>query len=620
MKFREDINGLRAVAVLPIVLYHAGMSNMSGGFVGVDIFFVISGYLISKIIIDELSIESFHLMEFYKRRIIRIFPALIFMLSTLLIVSFFLSLPSEIESLNATVIAATLSVSNIYFWFETNYFSPAAELQPLLHTWSLGVEEQFYLIFPLLLILVKKHFNQNYIRFLIAIIAISLVFSWYLSVNHTAAGFYLLPSRAWELAMGSLVALNYFPKIKSTVLINTLFVIGVLLLFLGFFYTEPHWHFPFPWALVPCFGTFILLAYGNKTSLSKVLSIKPMQFIGKISYSLYLWHWPIITLYRIETGIELDLAETLMLVIASILVATISYEFIEKVFLRKYRSSNSPKKIVLSGLLSLVAFCLIISYVSRNIESFRETPEAVQAIDLFNKYRQTTDYLYQFRTGSPCFRGFSHSNIAFDTEMCVKSNPDVRNIVVLGDSHAAQFWRAIELKHSEANVMQATASGCRPLLAGTGASFCREVVDYVLGPMLDNKGFDTIVLSARWEKHEIELLQKTVSYLYDKGVKVFVIGNTVEYYGEFPSLLARSIRNNSTDSIDKHRVLSKEKMDIEIKAVTENGGGHFISLFENECPYGRCKLITDEGHPFHFDYGHLTLSAAKWHVSLMPDL
>ncbi|MEP4892089.1 MAG: acyltransferase family protein [Aliiglaciecola sp.] len=620
MKYRADINGLRAIAVLPIVFYHAGISSMSGGFIGVDIFFVISGYLISKIIIDELDNNNFKLIEFYKRRTIRIFPALLFMLSALLIVSYFLALPTELASLKNSINAAALSVSNIYFWFETDYFSPLAETQPLLHTWSLGVEEQFYLLFPLLLLLIKKYFNKNYAPFLLVIIVLSLVLSWYASISHADAGFYLLHSRAWELALGSLVAIKFFPKVNSVTLANSLVLLGLFCILIGFFYIEPRWRFPFPWAMLPCLGTFLLLSYGEVAQLSKLLSLQPLQYVGKISYSLYLWHWPIITLYRIETGIELDLNETVFLVALSFIAATFSYYIIEKNFLIKFRSNQSPKRVVMVGVLSLFVFCLVTSFLINNIDYLKTTDKYISKIDSYNNYKKTPNYKFQYRVGSPCFRGMAHRHISFSPEMCAKTIGNSRNVIILGDSHAAQFWRAFEIQYPQANVMQATASGCRPVLDSKGTSYCTEVVDYVLGPMLDNQGFDTIIISARWVRREIPLLAKTVSFLKQRGIRVYVLGNTVEYNGSFPSILARAIKRGELESIDSHRIHSKEVMDKYIEAATIKNGGEFISLFNSECQSGQCKLTTDEGVPLHFDYGHLTLSGAKWHVSKMPKI
>ncbi|WP_448249745.1 acyltransferase family protein [Thalassotalea agariperforans] len=619
MQYREDINGLRAIAVLPIVLFHAGIETMTGGFIGVDIFFVISGYLISKIIISELKDDKFRLIEFYKRRTIRIFPALLFMLSALLTASLFLSLPSELAQLNNSVIATSFSLSNIYFWFVTDYFSPAAELQPLLHTWSLGIEEQFYLFYPIILLLIHKYFNKRYTIFIVSIIIISLMLSWFLSFKDAEAGFYLLPSRAWELALGGLVAINFFPKVKSAKIINALFLFGLTCIFIGLFWIKPSYSFPFPWALIPCLGTFVLLAYGDNASFSKLLSFTPLQFTGKISYSLYLWHWPIITLYRIETGIELDLLETISLVTTSFIFAIISYYLVERFFLKKYKKSSAAKNIVMTGILALALFCICSSFFIKNIEKFRATPESVLRVDSFNDYRETSDYLYQFRTGSPCFRGSEHRHIPFDTNLCVLPQENTRNIVVLGDSHAAQLWRAFKLKYSEANVMQATASGCRPLLEGKGADYCLEVVKYVLGPMLKNNSFDTIILSGRWRSNEITLLKETVSFLIQSGIKVIVIGSTVEYHGEFPALLARALKKNDLQFIHSKRDKNKEQLDLKIKSATLSAGGHFISLHESECPLGNCKLTTDDNSPMHFDYGHLTLSAAKWHISRMDD-
>lgn len=288
MKHRYDIDGLRAVAVLPIVLFHAGVAAIQGGFIGVDIFFIISGFLITSIIMKELETGRFSILGFYRRRIVRIFPALFLLIGVVLLAGCLLMLPTEVDALGKSAAATAAFASNIYFWATADYFATSAELKPLLHTWSLGVEEQFYIFFPLLVVLLVR-FARLALRWVILVLTVlSFGVSLYLASRNPDAGFYLLPSRAWELGLGALVALGAFPAVRSRRGRDALSLIGIALIVAGYVLIDSARPFPAPWALFPCLGTALLIAYGETAVTARVLEMPPMRWIGAISYSLYL--------------------------------------------------------------------------------------------------------------------------------------------------------------------------------------------------------------------------------------------------------------------------------------------------------------------------------------------
>ena len=312
-KYRPDIDGLRAIAVLAVVSFHTFPNLMKGGFIGVDVFFVISGYLISTIILEDLDKNAFNFLNFYARRIRRIFPTLILVLISCFAFGWFVLLPSEFEQLGKHIASSATFVSNLILWKESGYFDTPSDIKPLLHLWSLGIEEQFYIVWPLLLwITYKKRFNLLSIGLLVALI------SFYLNIykvkTDIVAAFYLPQTRFWELMIGSLLAWGtlYNPVFStkpifhderendSKTLVSIISVFALLLLIFGFCYIDKNIGFPGKWALIPVFSTFLLIYVGSKAWVNSIiLSNKVVVWFGLISFPLYLWHWPLLSFARI---------------------------------------------------------------------------------------------------------------------------------------------------------------------------------------------------------------------------------------------------------------------------------------------------------------------------------
>jgi len=329
MRYRNDIDGLRAVAVVPIVLYHAGLTWISGGFIGVDVFFVISGFLITSIMLGDIQAGRFSVVGFWGRRIVRIFPALFVMLAAVMVAGCVFLFPGDLRSLAASAAAAAAFVSNLWFEFTAGYFGPAAETLPLLHTWSLGVEDQFYIVHPLLIAAVHR-FAPNRLKAVLTVTALaSFGLGLALSISMPVHAFYGLPGRVWELGLGALVAADAAPKIATKSGRDAAAIGGLALIALGYAAIRPTSLFPVPWAVLPALGAALIIAYGDGAVTTRLLAARPMRWIGAISYSLYLWHWPIITFWRLRHDITLTPADTAVVVGLSVAVAWVSYRLVE---------------------------------------------------------------------------------------------------------------------------------------------------------------------------------------------------------------------------------------------------------------------------------------------------
>ena len=369
MKYRAEIDGLRALAVIPVILFHAGFELFSGGFVGVDVFFVISGYLITTILIEDIDNKRFSFVNFYERRARRILPALTFILLVTTIISYFILYPTDFKDYSRSLLSVVLFISNIFFWRESDYFATEAELTPLLHIWSLAVEEQFYVLFPVFLFLAWRYGKNRVFWIIVVMAAISLLLSEWGWRNKANANFYLSPTRAWELFAGSIAA--FIVQKNGVQKNNFLALLGLAAIIFSIFFYDETTPFPSVFALVPVLGVVLLILYADKETLAaKCLSTKALVGIGLISYSAYLWHQPLMALYRRKTGIELDLIESSLLILLIFTLSVLTWKYIEKPF-RNGRRFNS-KFIYAASLVSLFGLSAIaLAIYKTNGASFR---------------------------------------------------------------------------------------------------------------------------------------------------------------------------------------------------------------------------------------------------------
>jgi peptidoglycan/LPS O-acetylase OafA/YrhL len=369
LKYRAEIDGLRALAVIPVILFHAGFEIFSGGFVGVDVFFVISGYLITTILIEDIENKRFSIINFYERRARRILPVLFFVM---LLSSFFawVLLPNEmLYKFGGGLIGVSLFVSNVVFWRQQGYFDETAELNPILHTWSLAVEEQYYVLFPIFLMLTWR-FGKNRVFWMIVVLsAISLVLSEWGWRNKPTANFYLLPTRAWELFAGSIAA--FIVQRNGVQKNDPLAFLGLAAIVLSIFFYDESTPFPSVYALVPVLGVVLLILYANKETLTaKLLSTKVFVSIGLVSYSAYLWHQPIFAYMRVYTNeVTIGYFVASILVIVTFVFSYCSWKFIEAPFRDRTLIKRYPMFAI--SLIALVAMFALGS-ASKKVTNGRE--------------------------------------------------------------------------------------------------------------------------------------------------------------------------------------------------------------------------------------------------------
>ena len=434
LKYRADIDGLRAIAVLTVIFFHANIPGFSGGFVGVDIFFVISGFLITSIIHKEIEAGQFSIARFYERRIRRIFPALFPVIFFALAVGFVLYDCLTFKVLGESITATTLFASNILFWIQTDYFNNTSlsNTKSLLHTWSLAVEEQFYIFFPLILLAINRFSKSRYFPWLLSIGLLSLLTSIYGIYTYPATTFYLVPFRAWELLFGSILAFGVIPQPQSNVQRNIFSILGLgLIVFSVLFYTSTT-HFPGVTALVPVVGASLIIYTGKESPIGRFLSSKPMVHIGLISYSLYLWHWPLFTFARYLIFRELTPLEVTGILLVTLIISSLSLKYVEQPFRRKQPIFQKKKTLfTLSVIVMFVASSLGMVIYLKNGMPYRY-PEA-NAVILTSNFREA-----------------SIPKVATTLENIPITQIGTENItpsfIIWGDSHAMKLIPAIDNK------------------------------------------------------------------------------------------------------------------------------------------------------------------------------
>ncbi len=608
LAYRADIDGLRAIAVLLVLAYHLGIRRLSGGFVGVDVFFVISGFLISSVILGEIAASKFSLFSFYERRIRRIFPALFVMMFVTSLLAYKYFLPTELIDYAKSLITATFSVSNIYFWRQSGYFDAPAAMKPLLHTWSLAVEEQFYIFFPLFLVLVRRIFPNKLRQAVVVIALLSFAVSAWGAFKDPVSTFYLAHTRAWELLLGTILSLKLLPEISGALRRNVAAASGLVLIFgAGYFFTTAT---PFPGvaALAPCLGAALIIAAGQSGQcfVGRALSLKPLVFIGLISYSLYLWHWPIIVFQGVGTllvsGASAKVVRIAILA-ASFAAATLSWKFVELPF-RSGRLKLTGAAVFKAGFASAA----VVGAMGAAILAFHGAPSRFPAdavrVASYLDYSSTDE----FRTGT-CFIALGYSFENFSDAKCLHQDSSKKNYLLLGDSHAAHLWYGLSTTLSGTNVMQATASGCVPTIEQTRTSQerCRRLMNYVYSDYLPTHHVDALLISGRWSPDDIPRIGRTIAWAKERNIEVILFGPMLQYDSALPRLLATSIRNNAPKTPYDHRVAEYQELDTKMQRLAENEWKvRYVSFFDMLCGPSSCVEYAGNGVPLQSDYGHLT--------------
>lgn len=443
LSYRPDIDGLRAIAVLLVLFQHIGLSLFSGGFIGVDIFFVISGFLITKILVNEIQDNTFKFGSFYKKRIVRLAPALFLVLFVTTIISFFIFLPYELLEYIESLMYSTFFLANVYMRQEAgDYFSPLVDEIPLLHLWSLGVEEQFYIFWPILLIFIFKYFKaKNFIYITFFMIIGSIFFAEYSMLKNPEKAYYKMPVRAFELLMG--VILVFLPKIRISNRIAkfNIYLSLILLIFCSLYYGDQT-KFPGLMASIPCFLTAIIIYFGQFYCNNFILTNSLSIWLGKISYPLYLWHWPIIAFlnfYMIKwTGLN-----QFLVILVTILLAFLTYNYIEKP--SKRLLSQPVKKVILFGFFLPVIFFTIIASFTYLMKGFPNR------FSLKLQAQEQALQMFAHKVRGVCEGGPSPEKLPPLNECILGVKKDTIDFLVLGDSHASAYTGMLDIWAKDVN-------------------------------------------------------------------------------------------------------------------------------------------------------------------------
>lgn len=492
--YRPDIDGLRAIAVLSVLIFHAGIKSVSGGYVGVDIFFVISGYLITSIIVREIENGNFSIVKFYERRFRRILPALTIVVISSLIVGSILFDASMFVDLGKSAVATTLFSSNILFYMESGYFDGPAHLKPLLHTWSLAVEEQYYIFFPIFLIIIARLDSKKYAKWLLPLCLLSFI-TCVVGMKFDSSGtFYLIPTRAWELLIGGALAINVLPQVKNQIVTNLFSGVGLLLIGFSIFSFSPSTNFPGIAAATPTLGAAMIIysGIGGETFVGRILSFRPIVFIGLISYSLYLWHWPVLVYTKYYAIKELGNVEISVMIGMIFTLSILSWHYIEKPF-RKKKSQYSRKSIfITSSTVSVIILSVGFLIIFENGFPSRCTND-LEHIIIADKTA--------WKHWESC--GNAKSRINNNQELCNLGKDGIQpDFIFWGDSHAQALAPAIDLSAKRIGLTGklATQSACPPLMSieRPNRLSCNEFNKDVLQYISDNADIKTVILAARW--------------------------------------------------------------------------------------------------------------------------
>jgi peptidoglycan/LPS O-acetylase OafA/YrhL len=636
MKHRRDIDGLRAVAIIPVVLFHAGVSRLGGGFVGVDVFFVISGFLITGILMEDIRQDRFSIAMFYERRARRILPALFTVLLFASLAAYRILLPNDAHDYGRSLLATLFFISNIAFSREMGYFDGPAEMKPLLHTWSLAVEEQFYIAYPLFLYAVTRFFKKRYATAIGSMLLLSLGYSIWRVHTQPVTSFYLAPSRAWELLIGGILAIQGIPKLRNKLVANLAGFLGLGLILYAVFSFTAATTFPGANALYPCVGAALIIYSGMETEtlVGQFLSLQPMVFVGLISYSLYLWHWVVIVFAKYYLDRPLTGREMIAVIVAPVILASLAWKFIENPFRGRNaigtRTWIFSAAAVVSMLFAVFALGALITKGFPNRFS-GETRRLVDAQRDFWKRRDECD-------GKVCHIGVTGAPETF---------------MLWGDSSAGALAPAFEQLATSENLSGVVAfqSSCAPLLqlkrydayGKNCVHYGDTVLDYIKTHHIKN-----VFLHGRWARytesnwHEqdlpvlltpdlrpeenyavfAQLVHSTLQQLHDLDLHIVIIASIPEVSKDVPTALARMSISGKPMELAPTREQFMKRQERAFQVLSNAAAEYSAEMVYPHqflCDASECSVVQQQW-PLYWDNIHLSVHGALYLTPMVENL
>ncbi len=644
-KYRPDIDGLRAIAVLAVVAFHAFPSWVKGGFIGVDVFFVISGYLISTILFENLDRGIFSFSQFYARRIKRIFPALILVLISCFAFGWFVLLADEFKQLNKHIASGASFISNFVLWNEAGYFDNSAETKPLLHLWSLGIEEQFYILWPLLLWLAWKR-KCNLFIITIVVAVSSFILNLKGITQDRVATFYSPQSRFWELLIGSLLAWvslykkHTFTDINSKmdvllsrifcsnkkdkdgkILTNILSFVGLLLLMSGFFLIHKELSFPGKWALIPVLGAVLIITAGHKAWMNRlILSNKIAVWFGLISFPLYLWHWPLLSFARIVESEMPNRNIRMAAVILSIALAWLTYRFIERPV--RFDKHSKMKVVALVVLMTIVGSTSYAGYnlYEKNSLKFREAEKTVKTNRFDMPYRESCKHITKEVYSDDWCSGGTKTRHPISTAM-------------IGDSFSNAYSTMLNAYSKEVDTkfsfIQFGRGQC-PLLFDYGPAYCQLITKKTFDYIKNSSEIKTVILASSWSDYYTTKDFYWVNHIETKQAFITAFEKTIKAYKKLGKnvivFLAPPIGSNPRSCINRPIRLTDKKicsLSTSDALLNEDGyrgylvdfinglGIQYFDPFKYFCDNLQCKIM-ENGKIFYADDRHLSVFGGEF--------
>lgn len=629
MVYRGDIDGLRAIAVLSVIVFHIDAALLPGGFVGVDVFFVISGYLITGNIVQELNSGRFSLLEFYRRRVKRIAPAMLVVTAVVMLAAYLLMLPEQLRDTGKSAVFSLASLANVYFWLyqDTGYFAQSSLELPLLHLWSLGVEEQFYLLWPLLLVAVYRRADK--LTLVLAMAACAVASFWMGSALFEQAPsfvYYMLPSRAGELLLGALVAVLVNERLLaglSTRLMPAVALGGLLLLVASLVFLNENRPFPGWFALPPTLGTALLLWAGQHgpNPVTRLLALRPLVWVGLVSYSAYLWHWPLLAFYRYGYG-EVSALAGLLLFIATGALAWLSYRFVEQ---PARRAGGSAQRVFALQFFLPASALLVIALVLVYPQRFGVELESPHYTAQLAALRAATQPA--FLAAPVCqFQAITPAQMTLDR--CVSgaaSNPRVEALL-WGDSNAAHYQGMLDViaQHAGFRLRNIEIGSCPPLpgnvsafVAPRRARDCEHASAVVRDAIND---YPVVILAGLWTAYQ----QRSAEFLPSLFASIDALARShrlVVVLGKAPTLTGydRKCREKALKvpllncptriAVDMTEVSALNRQLRDFAATRSNV--RYFDANERLCPAGVCALDDADSQVRYVDALHLSLQGAR---------